>query len=127
MFKTMTSSIDLKKNPTTEEIQKIPSFIFCKWLSGNPHTIIAANAINAYSDIPIDNQYWMVKNAFAGKVKYIPYPKQQKQDILQKIEFIAEHFKISLEKADEYLNFISKDELDNIVEMYFEENLKKGK
>jgi len=126
MFKTLTSSIDPKKTPTAEDIQKIPSFIFCKWLSGNPHTIIAANAINMYSDIPIDNQYWMVKHAFAGKVKYIPYPKQQSQDTLKKVEFIADYFKISKEKANEYLELLSSEELNLIVQMYTEQELKKG-
>lgn len=125
MFKILTSSIDPKKTPKPEDIQKIPSFIFCKWLSGNPHTIIAANAINMYSNIPIDNQYWMVKNAFAGKIKYIPYPKKESQDKLKKVEFIAEYFKISQEKANEYLGLLSTEELNLIVQMYTEQELKK--
>lgn len=124
MFKTLTGAIDPKKKPSLEEIQKVPSYIFCKWLSGNPHTIIAANAINMYDDIPIENQYWMVKHAFAGKVKFIPYPKNQSVDKLKTIEYLTKHFKISEEKAHEYLEFISKEELDYIVNMYSEYELK---
>lgn len=125
MFKTLTSALDPKKNPTTEEIQKIPSFIFTRWLSGSPHAISAANAINLYSDIPIENQYYMVKYAFGGKIKYIPYPKNVSEDKLKKVQFIADHFKISEEKAQEYLEFISKDELEKIVNIYTEYELKK--
>jgi hypothetical protein len=125
MFKTLTSSLDTKKHPTPEEIQKIPSFIFTRWLSGSPHAIGAANMINLYSDIPIENQYYMVKNAFAGKIKFIPYPKNESVDKLKKVQFVADHFKISEEKAQEYLEFISEDELQKIVNIYTEYELKK--
>lgn len=125
MFKTLTSAIDLKKNPSPEEIQKIPSYIFCKWLAGNPHTISAANMINMYDAIPIENQYWMVKNAFGGKVKYIPYPKSESEKDLKQTQFIAEHFKISTEKAKEYIELMDPKELKDIVDMYTEYELKK--
>jgi len=125
MFKTLTSSLDPKKNPTPEEIQKIPSFIFTRWLSGSPHAISAANAINLYTDIPIENQYYMVKYAFGGKIKYIPYPKNESADKMKKAEFVALHFNISEEKAREYLDLISKEELEKIVSMYTEYELKK--
>lgn len=118
MFKTMTGVLDPKTNPTDEEINKIPSYIFCRWLSGNPHTIQAANLINAYDKIPIENQYKMIKTAFSGKVKFIPYPKNTKEDTLKKVEYLSSYFKISFEKAKEYLEFISKEELDMIVAMY---------
>lgn len=118
MFKTITSVLDLKKNPSMEDINKISSFIFCRWLSGNPHTIIASNMINMYSNIPVENQYRMVKSAFGGKIKYIPYPKNISQAKQKQVEYLSDFFKISEEKAQEYLEFISKEELDNIVEMY---------
>lgn len=127
MFKTLTGVLDPKKNPTAEEIQKIPSYIFCRWLSGNPNTILAANQINIFSDIPIENQYQMIKNVFAGKIKFIPYPKNTSEDKMKKVEFIADHFKISEEKAHEYLDLIDPGELNSIVNMYTEYELKKGK
>jgi hypothetical protein len=125
MFKTLTSALDPKKHPTIEEIQKVPSYIFCRWLSGSPHAIQAANAINMYSDIPIENQYYMVKNAFGGKIKYIPYPKNVSEDKLKKTQFVADYFKISDEKAQEYLDLLSTEELNKIVGMYTEQELRK--
>jgi hypothetical protein len=124
MFKTLTGAIDPKKNPSLDEIQKIPSFIFCKWLSGNPMTINAANGINMYDDIPIENQYWMVKYAFAGKIKYIPYPKNVSEKQLKEVEFISRHFNISEEKAHEYRDLLSAEEKHEIVQMYTELELK---
>lgn len=118
MFKTMIGCLDPKKNPSEEDIKKIPSYIFCRWLSGNRASIQAANMFNLYSDIPIENQYNVIKNAFAGKIKYIPYPKSVDEEKAKSIEYLIDYFKISEEKAKEYLTFISKDELNFIVKIY---------
>ncbi len=125
MFKTITSSLDPKKHPALEDIQKIPPFIFARWLSGNQHTIQAANIFNTYPAIPIENQYQMVKTAFAGKIRFIPYPKNKSEEPQKKVQYLSEHFKISESAASEYLEFISKEELDYIVDMYTERDLKK--
>lgn len=125
MFKTITSALDPKKTPSEEDINKIQSYVFCRWLSGNPHAIQAANMINVYSDIPMVNQYNMVKSAFGGKIKYIPYPKNISEKELKEVEYVSAHFNISLEKAKEYIDLISKKELKQIVDMYTEYELKK--
>ena len=126
MFKTMTGVLDPKKNPSDDDINKIPSYIFCRWLSGNPHTIIASNMINMYDSIPIQNQYNMIKSAFAGKIRFIPYPKNTAEDTLKKVQYVAEHFKITEEKAREYIDLIDNKELSDIVQMYQEYELKNG-
>lgn len=120
MFKTMTKSLNdpKQKLPRPEEIDKIPSYIFCRWLSGNMYAIHAANQINIYSDIPIQNQFNLVNFAFGGKIKYIPYPKGVKKDESKIKEIIAKHFKINENLANEYLSFIDKKELENILQMY---------
>lgn len=118
MFKTMTGVLDLKKNPSDEEIKKIQSFIFCRWLSGNQFTIQAANMINQYACIPIENQYKMIKTAFGGKIKFIPYPKSLKGDDSKNIEYLSKYFKISIREAKMYLEFISKEEMKKIINLY---------
>jgi len=124
MFKTLVSSLDKKKTPSDSDIEKIPSYILCKWLAGNPGTILAANQINYYYNIPIKNQYYIVKNAFADKINFIQYPKNVSQDSLKSNEFVADYFNINIEKAKEYMELIDKDELKNIVNMYTERELK---
>lgn len=121
----MTSCLDLRKNPSDEDIQKIQSYIFCRWLSGSPHAIIAANQINYYDKIPIDNQYKMIKCAFGGKIKYIPYPKNTSEKALKDVEYIAQHFKINLEKAREYIELMDPKECKEITQMYSEYEMKK--
>ena len=118
MFRTMTSVLDKRKTPSAQEINKIPSFIFCRWLSGNPHTIQAANLINMYDKIPMESQFHMIRSAFGGKVKFIPYPKNVTAENLHVREIVAKHFKITVEKAQEYLELIDEKELQQIVDLY---------
>lgn len=118
MFKTMTGVLTPNANPSQTDIQKIPSYIFCRWLSGNRTTIQAANMLNLYSDIPMENQYYMIKNAFTGKIKYIPYPKNISEEQPKHIEYLSKHFNVSMEKAKEYVDLISKEELKQIIDMY---------
>lgn len=118
MFPTMWSSLDKNKTPTSEDLKKIQSFVFCKWLAGDSRTIETANIINQYSDIPIENQYYLVKNKFAGKIRNIKYVKLEKDDVDTSI--LEKHFKINSEKAKEYLQFISDDEYKYLKELYAE-------
>lgn len=117
MFNTMFSALDKNKTPTNEEIEKISSFIFCKWLSGSPSTIFKANDINLYYDIPIINQYFLIKHSFAGKVRNVKYVKTDKNEGYD-IDLLVKHFKISKNKAIEYLKLIDKNELNYIRELY---------
>lgn len=122
MFKTMTGCLNKKSNPKKEEIEKIPSYIFCRWLSGNPNTVMAANQINFFhKEIPMINQYNMIKSAFGGKIKFIPYPKNIAEDSSKHIEYLISYFKISEEKAREYMEFISNEELNYIIKLYEKE------
>lgn len=120
MFKTMMKALNKPGNkmPTAEEIDKIPSYIFCRWLSGNPYTIQAANQINLYDKIPVYNQFHLVNKAFGGKIKYIPYPKNLKDTESKDIDILVKHFKINSELAKEYLGLISNEELEYLVNLY---------
>ena len=82
------------------------------------HAISAANAFNIYPDIPIEVQYNLVKTAFGGKIRFIPYPKNVPEDTQKQYQYLAEHFKISLEKAREYSEMLDSKELHKIVSMY---------
>lgn len=118
MFKTMVGVVNPKYKPKKEDILKIPSFVFCRWLSGNRATIATANEININYNIPIENQYYMVRHLFMGKVGFIPYPKQVQNEDTEVIEHLVDYFKISHEKAREYVKIIDKNELNDIIKMY---------
>lgn len=117
MFKTIFTTLEKNTHPKEEEINKISSFIFCKWLGNNPYTIQAANQFNFYDKIPMYNQYYAIKNIFGGKKLYIKYPKNTK-DESKAYELIAKHYNVSLEKAKEYNEFLSKDDINKLIEIY---------
>ena len=115
----MWSSLDKNKTPPEADLKKIQSFVYCKWLAGDYRTIATANTINQYSDIPIENQYYLVKNQFAGKIRNIKYVKSEKDEADENtISTLCRHYKISIEKAKDYLNYISQDELKYLKELY---------
>lgn len=117
VFKIITSCLN-NYQPSDDEINQIPSFLFCRWLSGNKITVFAGNEINKYYNIPVECQYKMVKKAFNGKIRFIQFPKAIKEDTSKDIEIIQKHFNLSYEKANEYLSFISKEELSNLKRIY---------
>ena len=119
MFPTIWSSLDKNKNPPENDLQKIQPFIFCKWLAGNPQTIFDSNVFNQYK-IPIENQYYYIKNKYAGKIRNIKYIKNEKDIKDMDIDFLQNYFKINREKALEYIDFISEKELNYIRGLYKE-------
>lgn len=113
IFKTITSSISGKR-PSDKEISEIPSFIFCRWLAGTGVTIHAGNLINQYYNIPIEHQYGIIRSSFHNKIKFIRYPKSNKARDPDDVRYIQKFYNISVEKAIEFNEFISEDELNTV-------------
>lgn len=106
-----------KNCPPEEDISKISSFVFCQWLGNNPKTIKDANFINAHYDMPMLYQYKLINETYKGQRFYIKFPKKQK-DTSAEMELISKHYKISHEKAKEYLELMSKEELSYLKDLY---------
>jgi hypothetical protein len=112
MFKAMATVLTNVK-ATESEMKKISPFIFRKWLGNHPGTIQAANFLNIYNDIPFELQYDFIQQSIKGRISYIPYVGKKKQDNKQ-IEKVAIHYNISYEKAEEYLEFLTKEDIKEI-------------
>lgn len=112
-----------KSEITEEDINKISDFVFCRWLSGNSNLIGLSNLFNQYPNIPLDLKVKIVQNLVGGKVRYIPYPKGNKETEVKDLEYLSEFFNISREKAQMYAEFIDKKELQKIKD---DINSKKG-
>lgn len=109
----------LKKTriPNDNFLSKIPSFMFCRYLGGHQYTIQAANIINQYyAQIPVDVQYKMVKQAFAGKGIYPKMIKNTPKDT--SLDILCKHYKINREMAKEYKQFISDKQLNYLKKIY---------
>ena len=124
IFKTITSTLK-NEEPSENEINEIPSYVFCRWLSGSPYFLQLANIFNRFSDIPIVNQFYTIKNynkyTLKQKVKFIPYPKGSSEKEEKDLEYISKYYKCSLESAREYLEFISDSELNRLRNAYAED------
>ena len=80
-----------------------------------------ANTLNFFDKIPMINQYKMVKIIFKGKKLFIKFPKNTKDNSKDE-ELLSKHFNISVEKAKEYLEVITKKELEYIRDLYSVKN-----
>lgn len=105
-----------KSNITDDDLSKINDFIFCRWLSGNPNSLLVANVINYYHKLPLKIKVKFVEELIGNKIKYIPYPKVEKSK--NSLENISRYFNISEEKANLYLEFLSKEDLKYLEDLY---------
>lgn len=105
------------KKADISDIEKINPYVLCRWLSGDPRSIMIANALNANADIPVERQYEFAKYLLAHKIKYLRYYSNTKLEG-EDLENIAKYYNISLEKAQEYASLISSDEIAYINSLY---------
>lgn len=99
---------------TDEDVSKVSDFVMCRWLSGNAGTIQIAQMFNVYHKIPIDVKLKVLQKMIGGRIKYIPYPKSQKENEDANIKILCEYFNISRAKAKMYLEFVSGEDLKKI-------------
>lgn len=115
-FQVMMSAIK-GGNATPEEISKVSPFLMCRWLSGNPKTLQAANFFNVNSNVPIEAIYKSVERSFKGKIRFIQYPKNTVVKNSKDVEYLCEYYNVRPEIANDYLKYISDEQLNKIREM----------
>ena len=103
--------------PSDEVLDKIPSFMFCRFLEGSPYTILAGNRINMFhKEIPMHLQYKIIRQAFGGKNIFPVMPKKSAEN--KDLDALCHHFKISRDKAVEYSQFLTEHDINKIKETY---------
>lgn len=112
MFNAFKKILDLKEL-TQEDLDKISPFLMLRWLEGNPGCLQIAQFLNVYNKIPLDAQIEFIKSITQGRIKYIKFIKGQKVES-KDLENISKFFKISLDKALLYSEFMTKEDLDQI-------------
>ena len=110
IFKSVLSGKEVDK----KVVEKLQSFIFLRWLSGDRRVIGAANVVNLYNNIPENLQYKFFRKMLHGKIKYIPYPKSGKVTKVEDIELICKRYNVSLERAVEMFELVSDEELKTL-------------
>lgn len=87
-------------------------FIVNKGLSLFPDTILYANDVNMYHQMPNRAQYRYLINSIRKGKRYAKWPK--KDGLHNDIELISEAFNLSYTKAKEYLSILSDDDINEI-------------
>jgi len=104
--------------PDKAHIDKMSSYLFLRWLSGNQNVIHAANLLNRYYNVPEYLQYKMFRNNLHKKLKFIPYPKGNDKRTFKSIEVIQKHYKVNKDIAIEMHDLISETELNYLIDLY---------
>lgn len=98
---------------TQEDLDKISPFLMLRWLEGNPGCLQIAQFLNVYHKIPLEAQIEFIKSITQGRIKYIKFIKGNKVES-KELDLISKYFKISLDKALLYSEFLSKEDIKSI-------------
>lgn len=88
-----------------------PSWIINKCLSSFIDTIMFANEMNMYPDIPKRMQYDFYLNTIRKRKRFSPWEKKEK---LEDLEVIKEYYSYSTEKAQAVLKILNSKQIDYI-------------
>ena len=113
-----------KKNfiPTDDEIETLNSFMLCRWMANNIHTVEFANFINCNYDMPLKGQYWLARSVMYN-VGYLNR-KEKQVNISEEEEAISMYYDVSYDVAKEYAKLLPNERKKELVEM-FKEGVKK--
>ena len=116
-YQIMTSILN-NYNPTKSEKLSINSFFMVRWLSNSSKAIHIGNVFNRfYKEMPLPVQYDISKQLLKGKIKFIQFPKKEKNtDII--ISNISKFYKINLEKSQEYYDLMPDTERQRFKNLY---------
>jgi len=95
------------------------SFMINRGLSYFPDTILYANEMNQYNEIPKDWQFLFFLNTIPRKKRFSKWVKKDSET--KSLQLVKEYYGYSMEKAEEALKILSKEQLTMI-----EEKLYKG-
>lgn len=110
-----------KENPFQDQqsYKEYSPFMVNRGLSYFPDTVLYANEMNRYSDIPNDWQFFFFLNTIPKKKRFSKWSKKDKET--KSLQLVKEYFGYSNEKAKEALSVLSEEQLNMI-----EEKLQKG-
>jgi hypothetical protein len=122
----MSSAFKKDFYPTEEEIKDISSFVFCRFLSNHPFGALIVNFINVYPEVPIENQYQLVRYSMP-KIQYLKYPSTKKIAKTEELENVMEYYNCSEKTALEYLELMSDEEKERIMKKFEFHKMEKRK
>lgn len=89
-------------------------FMVNRALSQYYDTVLFAQEMNQRQNVPNKQHYDFLRFAIIHKRKR--FAKWHKADVLDKVRVLAEHYKINMRTAEQYISLLNNVELDNIME-----------
>lgn len=108
------SKEDLFQDPQAEK-EYVP-FIVNRAFSYFIDTVMIANEMNQYPDLPKKQQFDFYRNSVSKKKRWSKWLKNEKDDNLQ---MIMDYYQISRQKALTYMKLLSKDDIEEIGRLTF--------
>jgi hypothetical protein len=101
---------DLLKD-NTENTKEYNAFMVNRGLSFYPDTVLIANEMNLYPDIPSESQYYYYMGAIRKGNRYSEWHKKKKDDDL---DLIQQVYQVRRDIAKQYTKLLSKDDMDKL-------------
>lgn len=103
-----------KKTPWNEEIEKSwNTYMVNRTLSMNENNIDFIDMVQRYFNIPIQNVHELYRTLLPVDSRFYPYLKTE-GTLSKDIKLVCLHYDLSKQDARDYLNIISKEELDDL-------------
>lgn len=99
------------KRASEEDINNMNTWLFARWLSGDPRVVHIANSLNAYYNMPALAQYELARGLLHDKIKFIRFPKISKQKNMELADIIIERYRCSPALVPEILSLMSEEEV----------------
>lgn len=102
----------MKENPDNAKAYK--AYVVNHGLSFYPDTVLIANDMNLYPEIPVESQYYYYMGAIRKGNRYSEWHKLKKNEDLDLVQKV---YQVRREIAKQYLKLLSKDDLDKLREL----------
>ena len=100
-----------QKNLNITDFSKYSKFLVLRGLSNYYDTVLLANEMNLYPNIPGEYQFHFLKSLITKKKRWSKWSKKKKVD---NIEIVKQSYKVSDDKAIGILELLSPDQLDQL-------------
>lgn len=108
------NSINMTKenllNERSEE-KEYPAFIINKCMSGQVDTVLFANQMNLYHQLPSKLQYDFYLNSIRKRKRFSPWLRKEK---IKDLDAVKSYYGYSNEKAMQALKILNKEQIDHI-------------
>jgi hypothetical protein len=102
----------MKDNP--DNVKAYKAYVVNHGLSFYPDTVLIANDMNMYPDIPVEAQYYYLMGAIRKGNRYSEWHKSKKNDDLDLVQKV---YQVRRDIAKQYLKLLTEDNLKKLREL----------